>query len=140
MYNCQQSIIKHLAAEFTSPTVYTIKEYAGDLQSAEKISEILPAILVIFIDGRPMADQKEHEFDLLVITENRALIAETANSDNLDLASDVAAYLQEHPIIPAHGRAGSYEIVRELTRARTILNDARFCIIAISLVLKDWTK
>lgn len=139
MYNCQLALITHLKRQFTAPAVYTVKEYSGELANADQVSDILPAILTIFIDGRPMAQEAEHEFDLLIITENRALVAEDASNENLELSSQVAAYLQEHYIFAANGRAGTYEIAREQTRARTILNDARFCIIAISLLIKDWT-
>lgn len=139
MYNCQQHLKLHLRARFDETAIATIEEYSGQLADAEQIGEILPAVLIMFIDGRPMAQEKEHEFSLLVITENRELVAETAANDNLDLSSQVSYYLRDNYLFPANGRNGSYEIVREQTRARTLMNGDRFCIVEIQLLIKDFT-
>lgn len=140
MRNCQRDLIIHLSKEFQTPTVRTIREYAGDLADAVKLTQLLPAILIIFIDGRPAAQEKEHQFDLLIITQNSTTTMLTSNLSNLDLSSNVAQYLKENYLFVANGRKGTYEVMREEMIARTILNDDRFCIIALQTFIKDYTE
>lgn len=140
MLNCQNSIINHLKRGFQTPVIRTIKDYAGELQDANRLTQLLPAVLVMYIDGLPTAEQKEFEFDLITVVQNSTLEKILAYETNLGLASEVTKYLRENYLITAWGRNGSYETNRETLRARTVLNDARFNIIAIKIFLKDYTK
>lgn len=140
MLNCQNHLILHLQRGFPEPTVRTIKEYAGDLKDANKLTQLLPAILVIFIDGRPAAQEPDYEFDLLIVVQNPTLEKLVSQQSNLDLVSQVAAYLEANYLIRAQARNGSYEIIRETMTAQTILNDARFNIVSLKIFVKDHTK
>lgn len=137
---CQLALINHLKARFPSPAIRTVKEYAGELADANELGELLPAVLVMYIDGFPAAEQKEYEFDLIIVVQNDTLEKLVASKSNLQQAADVIDYLREEYLIRTVSPAGSFEINRETLRARTILNDARFNIIAISLFIKDWTN
>lgn len=141
MHTCQQSLIKHIGSEFKAPVVQTLTEYAGQLsKDAVKLSMVCPAILPIFIEGNPAAQDKQHGFDLLVITENRALDLKQNKNNNLQLATAVVKWLRDNPIFKTYdGSTGVYEINPEEIRARTILNDNRFCVVAVSLQVNDNT-
>lgn len=139
MLNCQTAIVNHLKRGFQAPVIRTIKDYAGELKDANKLTQLLPATLVMYIDGLPAAEQKEYEFDLIVVVQNDTLEKLVSYESNLSLSSEIIKYLRANYLFPAWGKDGSYEINRETLRARTILNDARFNIIAISLFIKDYT-
>jgi hypothetical protein len=138
MRNCQIALIDHLRAHFSAPTIRTVKEYAGELADANELGELLPAVLVMFIDGFPAAQEKQYEFDLIIVVQNDTLEKLAASKSNLQLAAEVIDYLRGDYLIRSITPPGSYEIDRETLRARTIINDARFNIIAISIFIKDW--
>ena len=140
MYKCQQSLITHIKTHFTSPQVRTIEEYAGQLKDAHKLTQLLPAVLVMYIDGYPAAEDRQHVFDLIVITQSKTFIKKENRNANLQLSSDVAIWLKQNPIFqPYDSSIGSYEILRESMYVRTLLADARFTIIAIRTQVKDYT-
>src|SRR3990167_3497058 len=70
MYNCQQSLMIHIANEFTAPILKTLKEYAGEIGDVNKRTAITPACLMKYDNGQPMAEQPWHVFDLLVVTDS----------------------------------------------------------------------
>ena len=92
MLNTQQAVIKYLedgtAANFSS--VRTIKVYRGEIARAaiqeekvRKFADPLPAVYVTMIDGHPVSNIPEKQFDLLVITESRVFNVEKKEADNL---------------------------------------------------------
>ncbi len=138
MYNCQQALIAHLEAGGFSDA-RTIAAYAGQLKEAVKLTQLIPALLPVYILGRPAAQEPYHQFDLLVITESQLLEKKTSKNLNLQLAAQVAAYLQTSYIWKPLSGAGVYELDREELDARLILQDARFTVIALGLKIYDRT-
>jgi hypothetical protein len=142
MYKCQQSLIAHLGTQFTSPTVRTIEEYAGQLkEDAKKLTQLLPAVLVKYIEGKPAALDKQHRFDLLVITQSRTFDKKTNKNNNIQLVSGIAAWIKNnnHVFTPHDSSSGTYEIVKATVRAKTLEVNNRFCIVALSLEIMDNT-
>ena len=138
--DCQNALLAHLRTGFDTTTVRTLKQYAGEAKKANHLTQLLPAILVMYTDGQPIAFEKMFEFDILVVVSNDALEKLVAQQNNLELVSDVAKYLREHYTFSAQGKPGTYEILRETTRAQTIVNDHQFNIIAITVQIKDYSE
>src|SRR3990167_10030052 len=114
MYNCQQSLMIHIANEFTAPILKTLKEYAGEIGDANKLTAITPACLMKYDNGQPMAEQPWHVFDLLVVTDSQVFDKEANQNSNLQLCSSLVDYLQEHHIFNRQGGGnGVFEIARE---------------------------
>ena len=141
MYQAQQALIKHIRAGFNTTQIRTIEEYAGELKDAPQLRKLCPAVLLLFADGNPLDEQKRHVFDALVITRNRALDKKKNLKNNLELVSDIAAYLRAHFVFrPAdEDVSGSYEILRDEVKAATLLNDSQFCIVTLTLPMNDYT-
>jgi hypothetical protein len=141
MYTCQQALINHLSVHFPTSQVKEIEAYAGQLRdNARKVTNALPCVLVMYIDGRPAAQEKFHQMDLLVVTESQVLDKVTHKNANMALSSEVIDYLADRHLFTAPGLSGTYEISREQMDARTILITDRFTIIAISLYIYDRRK
>jgi len=133
MLLCQKSLINHLNLAFSAPEVRTVKAYAGELaraaENSVQLTELLPAVLVMFIDGRPAAEkngERYHQFDLLIITQNDTSTMLESHQDNLQLVSEVSDFLSDKSVFASNTGLGTYRIRRNDTIARTILNDARF--------------
>jgi len=137
MLKAQQSLIAHLTVEFPSTT---LKEYAGEVSDANKLCEVLPAVLVFYAGGDPMAQEPTHIFDILVMTESDILDKEEAKNNNLDLLSQVNQYLRDnYTFLPHDSSTGSYAIDKELVQARTILQTNQITIIALNVSITDYT-
>jgi hypothetical protein len=138
MVLAQDSLIAHLSTQF--PT-HTIVQYAGQIQEANKLSKILPAILVMWIDS-PFAtiQPKYHNFDIIIVTESTHFARDDNSDSNLQLTSDVASYLLENdnfaPVASGTGRYWLNLPAGEAMNARMILQDHRFTISAIRTPLK----
>jgi hypothetical protein len=137
MFNCQQALITHLKTNFNA---HTVDAYAGQVKDANKLCEILPAILCMYVDGTPVDEEPIHNFDLICVTENDILDKLTGRNVNLKLTSDVSRWIKENRVFRPEEGSGSYAILtdREIP-ARTILIDDRFCITALALKIKDHT-
>jgi len=138
MKNCETSLLIHLKNRLRAPEVRTIKAYAGEFAAddPEELSELLPAIFVTFTDGRPLAQERQYEFSLLVVTESDTIEKLEAQGANLELSETIAEYLRENYLFARQGGKGTYEILREQCEARTLRNADRFCIVQIRLWMK----
>ena len=138
MYNCQTNLITHLATGFSSPTVRTIKAYAGELRDASKVTEIVPAILVLYDDGEPISQEKYHNFEIIILTESRVLDKVTNQENNLALSSQVAAWLKANPTFLKSG-GGTYYVHPEKMHARTGAITDRFAVVLLKTTIEDRT-
>jgi len=137
MFDCQQALLNHLKSEFKAPQINTIAGYAGELKDATKLTEIVPAVLVIYIDGEPAAQDRFHNFDLLVITESRTLQIKENLEGNLKLVTDVTKFLRQKPLFVSFD--GVYYSDPEKLTGRTLSIDNRYTIVALSLFIDDRT-
>ncbi len=143
MHICQTAIITHLRMQFPTASIKTLAAYAGQLskQEAPKLTQLLPACLVMYIDGSPIAQDADLQYDLLVVTQSTAFDRKESQRNNLSLATDIVRYCKDKNIFaPGPGRTGTYEISRERTRARILIQDHRFTVVAISLLILDRTS
>jgi hypothetical protein len=138
MYRAQQSLLRHLKAGF--PGV-TFEEYAGQLRDANKLKQrSLPCGYVVYIDGQPMAQQKQHQLDVITVSESLVLNKKDNKNSNLLFSEQVNEYLRQHTLFNTHdGAPGVYIILNEQTISRTLMVDARFTILSLSLQVKDST-
>jgi len=128
MYDTQQALIAHLQ---TSNKAQAVKAYAGEIQKAVRDRRILktPAILVMFITGKPIAEERDHQFDLLICTKSDVYDEEANQVANIQLAADVAEWLEANPSFS--DATYNYELDPETLDAELLLQDDRFTIIAL---------
>lgn len=138
MYTCQLALINHIANEFKTPTVKTLRTYAGDLRR-ENVARLttteLPAVFIMYIDGQPIAQNRRLQQDVLVLTESRSFDRDTNQSNNLLLTEQLCDYFKDNPFFGHPGR--NYWIDPEQTRVKMLAQDGRFTLTAISIWIKD---
>src|ERR1035437_3564786 len=138
MIQTQSAILDYLsdgkAANFSM--VQTIKKYRGEIAKAaaepertRKFAEALPAVYVCMIDGNPIAQTPEKQFDLFIITEDKIFDQEQKELDALEVIDGICAYIEESPEWTYNDKV--YLIDTEKVKVKTLLSDARFIIIAI---------
>jgi len=141
MEKCVLSLIAHLEAQFTAPTVRTIREYGGELNDAHKLTAAQPALFVLYPDGNPMAGEVRHQVAIIIITRNTVLDRTANKAANLTLASSVCDYLRTNFTFRPHdGSSGSYVIQRDEVSFGTLSNDGQFCVHALHLPILVFPK
>ena len=104
---------------------------------------LLPAALVMYLDGFPAAQEPKHELNIFVLTESLEYDTRANKNANLELDSQIALYIKNNYVYLPHdpnNGAGTYEINRETLQARTVLQRDRFCIVQIMLNVFDRTE
>ena|GEM_PF-5883206 len=140
MFDCQQALIRHLSLKFEPAAIKTIKQYAGEIQDADNLAQLMPAVLVNYQDGSPMAQDPLHNFDLLVITQSVTLQKSQSKDTGLQLSSLVINYLRDNSVFTKIGGGGTYAIKTEGVQAGLIaMDNSRFHIIDVSLPIMDHT-
>ena len=129
----QKALIAHLAGQFPAKTV---REYAGDLEDANHILDILPAILILFEAGQEFGHQPRQLFNILVITESQAFEDNESTNNNLEEAEAVCRFLSENPSFrPADASPGSF-VVTDID-AEMLSQDRRFTVIALHTTINQ---
>ena len=141
MLFCQDALLHHIGVEFTSPTVKTLKPYAGEIREPATLTQLVPSVFSVYTDGLPVSENPEHRFDLVCVTESRVLNKETSKNANLQLSTDICQYLKDKPIFTRQGGTGkgTYHVDPEQTQARIGSITDRHAIVIISLVIFDRT-
>jgi hypothetical protein len=142
MYQAQQALISHLqSADIAADeTAQTIKEYAGEVQKGITGRIDLPAILVLYSTGNPMARLPDLEFELLLIASNDYAKKEKGKSNALKFAQAYAEFCRdnkefedEHSYYLLSGQ-GSQKL--EDQQIETILNDFKYTILSLPVTVK----
>ena len=127
----QKAIVSYLTAASLATTV---KAYAGEARKVTKMREVLDSILVMFIHGKPAAEDLIHQFDLLVVTETAVFDRETNRETNLLLASQVADHIYNNPVFS--DATYNYSIDGDTLDVELLLQDDRFTVIVIHLYVE----
>lgn len=144
MKETQSAIMDYLAdgkaANFS--TVQTIAKYAGQIaraaieeESTLKFDDPLPAVYVLMVDGTPIAQTPEKQFDLIILTEDPVFDQEQKEIDALQIVDGICTYAEENQQWDYNGK--TYLLNPEKLMVKTLLSNTRFMMIAISLYLKN---
>jgi hypothetical protein len=144
-YEAQQALKSHLNAGKTAGafTCKTISEYAGELTDAHKTADIIPAVLIPFIQGASGGnDARDHRFYLIVITKSDSFDPLTHHNNNLQLLSDIGIYLDDNPTLEYTYTEDEEEITvqyiidRERLDSRLFFQDNKYTVAIIELYMK----
>ncbi len=95
MKTAQDALIAHIDA--AGLPFERVKAYARELRDAADnpavLTGLLPACLVLYLDGTLQTGHASYQFDLLVVTRTEALQQQEAAQDGLGLAEQLARYL-----------------------------------------------
>lgn len=138
----QDSLVAHLKTGFTTPTVRTIKEYAGEMSDAAKLRELRPAIFVYF--DRYTPGDETVVFDVIVATKSNLLDKVANQNANASLSSDVADFLLDSNTFrrndfDAPGTVGTYTVQVEELLVENLLVTPKHHITTIKVKLRDNT-
>lgn len=114
----------------------TVKAYAGEIKNATRLNEIMPAALVMFMGGKPVAEERVHKFDILVCTRSEHYDDATNLTDNLALAGALAEYLEANTVF--YDDTCGYAHDPEELEAELLLQDNEFTIIALHLTVTKY--
>lgn len=132
-------IVDHLkngrADNFPAVKVNSIKAYAGEIKNATKLSAIKPAILPMLIDSNPLAEIPEHQIDILIVTASESYNRDTNREGNIELSSQVVNYISENSGYEFEGEDFSIDL--ENCKVKTLLQDNKFTILVVSLVIRE---
>jgi|GEM_PF-1702102 len=121
--------------------IKTIKEYAGQLSEAlknnsiVKLTDKLPAIYIMFVDGLPASEEPKFQFDLLTMTETKIFNRTTNNESNLDLANGIIKLFADNPGWQYNNMP--YLVDREQLKCTTLMSDNRFDVKVINLFISN---
>lgn len=134
----RQALVNHLKPKDIKAPVKVVKPYAGEVADKKRSSRIngkLPAILVFFIEGRPVAEVPSARFSLLFITETNVLDSEKAEADALNIVEHYAEYLLNEPLFEDDDHYYCID-ENEPMHAETLLSDIKYTIIDLQLIIK----
>ena len=125
---------------FDDTEAMTVEAYAGHLKDATRLSQILPAILIMYAGGEPVAQEPYYDFDILIVTESNVLNPLRTNRENLELHLTAAKHIKANPQFHPLVGPGTYIFnEHENINSRTLLQDARFTITAFTVRITDCT-
>lgn len=126
MYKTQQALIDHLQSANLSAK--TIKRYAGEVQAGMRQRIDLPAILILFTRGSPIAPVPDYTFSLLYCAETTYHENEKSEKDALIFAQSYNRWLMKHESF--EGEEGYYRLIElESSPIKTVLNDHKYTIL-----------
>jgi len=139
MNTTQNALVAHILAAKAMLGLNTVEAYAGQLApDSIKMNKKLPACYVMFISGNPVSEERENQFDLLVITESRSFDRKTKQTNNLATVSTLAEWLvhDDNICFIYNGERFWIQNGDPDISARTIVQDNRFTVIALSIAVK----
>ena len=137
MYDTQQALIAHIDSVKDDLGILTVKAYAGEFKDPAKLTNLKPAVFVIYIDGGIDLVGGTFRFDLLVLVDSKTLSAQANAENNLQLSQQIMDWIILHNQFSHLGK--HYHIPNKYTdnhpppQASTLLVDARYNIIAVHL-------
>jgi len=137
------AFVAHINSGKATIGLNSVQAYAGDLApDAKKLIAKLPACHVMFIAGKPIAEDRTQQFDCLIITASHAFNKPGKQLDALEISSKLAEWLIDDDNINFNlteddeilERFYIYNGDDDIT-ARMILQDNRYTVIALSVLV-----
>lgn len=140
MHYAQNALINYIPLNF-QPALKTVKPYAGELKDINRLMELLPAAMPVYVDGSHGKNKEWFKFDLLIITETCVTDKDANWLENLKLLAQFVWYFREHYIIPNSNLAsfGNYILSHdpEEFKTRKVLITDQIAVTALTLQLTN---
>ncbi len=136
MISARTGLIAHLETGKATFSAATVKAYAGEIREAitnpSVLTDILPAVLVLLDEGARAEGHGDYVFQLLIISHTNDLEIESNADDALQIAEDLADWLEGDFSWSHSSRAYSVDLGKGV-RIDTLMIEPAYTVVQVTI-------